>query len=153
MSNAPRLKTVATDVLLTQVSELLRGGHVVTIVVRGNSMNPFLVDQRDRVSLISCPPGRPKVGDFVLAYEASADRYVTHRVLRCLADGGFLLMGDGNVRSVERIRRGDVIGLVSAVERKGRRYSTASLPWRIYSALWVACRPLRRWLLAVWRRL
>lgn len=153
MDETLRLKTVANDEYFAHVKELLDAGHSVTFVVRGNSMNPFLSDRRDRVCLVSCPAGRPLRGDFVLAYEASARRYVLHRVVGCEGNGDFLLRGDGNLRATERIAPHDLLGLVSAVERKGRWYPTDSLPWRLYSALWMRLLPLRRWLLAAWRRL
>lgn len=153
MTEVPCLKTVANDVLLPQVDELLRAGYSVTLTVRGNSMNPFLVDRRDKVRLVSCPPDRPRVGDFVLAYEAALQRYVLHRMIGRAGNGDFILMGDGNLRDTERIIPGQVLGLVVAVERKGRFHSTDSLLWRTYSLVWRWALPLRRWLLAAWRRL
>ena len=42
-------KSIPNEILLPEVARLIKEGHTVTITVRGNSMNPFLVDRRDRV--------------------------------------------------------------------------------------------------------
>ena len=44
-------KSIPNEILLPEVARLIKEGHTVTITVRGNSMNPFLVDRRDRVTL------------------------------------------------------------------------------------------------------
>ena len=40
-------KSIPNEILLPEVARLIKEGHTVTITVRGNSMNPFLVDRRD----------------------------------------------------------------------------------------------------------
>ena len=37
-------KSIPNEILLPEVARLIKEGHTVTITVRGNSMNPFLVD-------------------------------------------------------------------------------------------------------------
>ena len=44
-------KSIPNEILLPEVARLIKEGHTVTITVRGNSMNPFLVDRRDRVTV------------------------------------------------------------------------------------------------------
>ena len=41
-------KSLPNDLLIPEVAELIRQGHTVTLTARGNSMNPFIVDRRDR---------------------------------------------------------------------------------------------------------
>ena len=36
-------KSIPNEILLPEVARLIKEGHTVTITVRGNSMNPFLV--------------------------------------------------------------------------------------------------------------
>ena len=48
-------KSIPNEILLPEVARLIKEGHTVTITVRGNSMNPFLVDRRDRVTLAISP--------------------------------------------------------------------------------------------------
>lgn len=153
MAEAPKLKIVANHELLPQIAELLREGHSVTLTVRGNSMNPLFVDRRDKVCIASCSLGRLKRGDLLLAYEASQARYVLHRLVGRAANGDFILRGDGNLQACERIAPHDVLGRVVAWERKGRPGRPDAPLWRLYAGAWMALRPVRRWLLALWRRL
>ena len=46
-----RKRIIPNEVLLPEVARLISEGHTVTLTVRGNSMNPFLVDRRDRLVL------------------------------------------------------------------------------------------------------
>jgi len=46
-----RKRIIPNEVLLPEVARLISEGHTVTLTVRGNSMNPFLVDRRDRIIL------------------------------------------------------------------------------------------------------
>ena len=46
-----RKRIIPNEVLLPEVARLISEGHTVTLTVRGNSMNPFLVDRRDRIVL------------------------------------------------------------------------------------------------------
>ena len=55
-------KSIPNEILLPEVARLIKEGHTVTITVRGNSMNPFLVDRRDRVTLGDFTTGRHRTG-------------------------------------------------------------------------------------------
>ena len=51
MANSNHKKLIPNEVLLPEVARLISEGHTVTLTVRGNSMNPFLVDRRDSIVL------------------------------------------------------------------------------------------------------
>ena len=137
------------DIFLKDVRELLSEGHTVTLRVRGNSMRPFLEDRRDSIVLTTVT--HINIGDAVLA-EIAPGRYVFHRIIAI--DGeNVTLMGDGNVNGTEHCTKADIKANALAVVRKGKTYSTDGKRWKRYSALWVRLRPLRRWLLAIHRRL
>ncbi|MCR5571710.1 MAG: S24/S26 family peptidase [Bacteroidales bacterium] len=139
-----RRRELPNEVLLPEVAALLAAGSDVTLLTKGNSMLPFIRGGRDSVRLRKFPAVAP--GDIVLA-RLPAGNYVLHRVLR--ADGGALtLMGDGNVRGTESCRAEDVAGTVVAVVRPDGRERA---PGR--ARAWKALRPLRRYLLAAYRRL
>ena len=120
--------------LLPEIVKLLDEGHTVTLQLRGVSMRPFLEDKRDKALLIKAKD--VKVGDPVLA-ETSPSHYVLHRVIQI--DGNHVaLRGDGNL-GVEKGRK--------KLDR------TDGLKWKIYSKIWTSIFPLRRYLLAVYRRI
>ena len=70
-----------------------------------------------------------------------------HRIIR-IEDGEFTMMGDGNISGVEKFRWENVIAKVTAIvsgDGKSRKVGKASL--------WRALRPVRRYLLAFYRRI
>lgn len=137
------------DLFLKGIGELLQEGHTATLRVRGNSMRPFLEDRRDSIVLTSVT--HIEVGDAVLA-EIAPGKYVFHRIIAIDGDN-VTLMGDGNVRGTEHCTKADVKANALAVVRKGKEYSTDGKRWMRYSKAWMRLTPVRRWLLAIHRRL
>jgi hypothetical protein len=113
-------------------------------------MRPFLEGARDKVVLI--PPCIPKKGDVVLA-EISEKRYALHRVIK-IENGTYTMRGDGNpLWMTEQFTYEKIIGIAQAFIRKGRREEVTGLKWRCYSVIWKALTPIRRILLAIYRRI
>ncbi len=150
--NIPPRISISNDLLLPQICDFLREGHTVTIPVRGNSMNPFMVDRRDKVTIAPLTLQKVRKGDLLLAYESKQKRYVLHRLI-CIEATTYILMGDGNIKGTETIFPEDLIGIVTDIVRKGKNYSTSSFIWKFYSVIWTALCPIRRWILAIWRRI
>lgn len=152
MQNAMETISLSNDRLIPEVGHMIQDGHTVTMTVRGRSMRPFIEDGRDRVVL-----GAPKDvrnGDVVLARTAEKG-YVIHRLMRITEQTGeCILQGDGNL-DIEHCRKQDILAKVETILRKqkGTPYSTSGTIWRTYSKVWTALRPIRRYLLAIWRRL
>lgn len=135
---------------LPEVVKMLTEGHTVTLPLRGYSMRPFLENNRDKALLVK--PESVKEGDPVLA-EIAPRHYVLHRIDRIEGDD-VTLRGDGNL-TVEHCKRKDIVGSVIGFYRKGREQMdrTDGLKWKLYSFLWIRLRPLRRYILGVYRRL
>jgi len=143
---------IPNAILLPEVQRLLQEGHTVTLLVRGNSMNPFLVDRRDKVVIAPLPINGPVIGDLPLAYDRKNQRYVLHRLIR--KEGAhYILRGDGNLKGTEQISANDLIGIVTHLQRKGRTYSIQGRCWRTYSAIWLKLIPIRRILLGLFRHI
>lgn len=137
--------------LVEEIRKLVSEGHTATITIRGNSMNPFIVDGRDMITLGGFEDSEVRRGCVVL-FKDSTGEHMIHRVIR--RDGNHLtIKGDGNSRKVEKADLEDVIAVMRSIERKGKTYTPQTLSWRVYSALWMLLSPVRRILLGVWRRL
>ena len=152
MTNGTVQKRVNNHLFMQEITRMFgeQGKKSVTFVVRGFSMRPFLEDGRDKVILV--PPREPKVGDVVLA-EVREQTYALHRVIK-IKDGVYTMRGDGNpLRMTEEFTYDKIIGLAEAFIRKGKRVSVDSRKWRCYSACWSALKPLRRIILAIYRRI
>ena len=116
-------------------------------------MRIFVEHERDKAVLSPCDKSKLKRGDVVLA-DTGDRRYVLHRIIK--AEGERLtLMGDGNLAGTETCCRNDVVAIVTAFRRKGRKRldSTNGLKWRCYSQIWLVLLPIRRYLILAWRLL
>lgn len=152
MNEQIKQRRVNNHLFMQEITRMFRqeGKKSVTFIVRGFSMRPFLEDGRDKVVLV--PPREPKIGDVVLA-EISEKRYALHRVIK-VEDGTYTMRGDGNPLSMtEQFTQDKIIGLADGFIRKGKFVSTDSRQWRCYSAVWNILKPLRRILLAIYRRI
>lgn len=136
--------------LLPEIIKLLDEGHTVTLQLRGFSMRPFLEDNRDKALLTKAT--NFQVGDAVLA-ETAHRHYVLHRIVKIKGDE-VTLRGDGNL-GTEHCHRKDVKAFVVGFYRKGskRLDKTNGWKWSIYSIVWMALSPIRRYLLAIYRRI
>lgn len=144
-----RTKAIANEVLLKETAVLIAEGHTVTHLVRGNSMNPFMVDRRDKVILSPFTADELQPGAVVLARD-DTDRLVLHRIISRKGTS-LTLMGDGNIIGTEETSTDRVMGLVTSVIRKEKTYSCNDSTWRRYSYMWTRLVPIRRYLLGAWR--
>ncbi len=100
---------------------------------KGVSMMPLLRQGRDVVTIVK-KTGRLKPMDVAL-YRRNG-QYVLHRVIR-VTDDGYLIRGD-NTYVMENIKEQQVIGVMDAIARKGRRIKCSDWSYRVYSRLWNA---------------
>ena len=136
--------------IIEEAIRLVREGVNVTLPVNGNSMLPFIIGGKE--SVILQKPELPKVGDVVLAW-ADGYRYVVHRIVRI--DGERVtLMGDGNLVGTEHCLLNDIKARVTHVVDEKERTHYLYKGWRKLAAkVWYWLRPVRRYLLAIYRRL
>ena len=144
------VKTLANNIVIKDAIALVREGRRVVLPVKGFSMNPFIIGDRESVELVS--PHQPlKVGDVVLAW-VNGTHYVVHRIIG--SDGDKVtLMGDGNIAGVEYCTTDEVAAVAEYVVAPNgkRRYLSASGRMR-FARLWGRLLPVRRWILAIYRR-
>ena len=146
-------KTIIKDkgIMMEEIRTLVSEGKSVTLTVKGNSMNPFIVHLRDRMTLGPWEDEDIRKGTVALVRD-SRGNYVIHRIIK-RDKNTVTLLGDGNVGFTETSTTADIIGIMKSVERKGRVWTKDSLVWRTYSWIWMVLTPLRRYPLAIWRRL
>ena len=132
-------RTLPNEILLEEVGALLNEGREVSFTPKGTSMLPFIRGGRDSVTLKKLD--KVEVGDIVLV-RLPDQRYVLHRVVSN-DNGALVIMGDGNIAGTESCTEKDVMG--TAVLINSRKPSKGCL-WR-----WL--KPIRRYLLGIYRRL
>ena len=137
------------SIIIPEVARLVNEGKSVTLPLRGYSMRPYLEDQCDKGLLVK--PKEPlKVGDVILA-EIEPQRYALHRIVKIEGED-ITMYGDGNF-SPEHIKRADVLAIATGFYRKGSKKldSVDTIYYKVYWRAWVALRPVRRYLLIMWR--
>lgn len=146
VSNQPRHE-LPNDAWLGEVSQMLREGKPYAIYVKGYSMRPFIEHTRDRVFLEK--RDTYDVGDAVLA-QIAPGHYVLHRIIEKQGDH-LTLQGDGNVLGVEHCQIQDVSGVVTQYIRPNRTISADDPKLICRIKLWRRLRPIRRYLLFVYK--
>ena len=141
---------ITDELVIEEAIRLVDDGVSVTLPVSGSSMLPFIIGGRE--SVILRKPAELKVGDIVLAWVDNY-RYVVHRIIHFDGDS-VILMGDGNIKGTERCKLADVKAKATHVVGADEKMHYLYTPWRCRAArLWWHLRPIRRYLLAIYRRL
>ena len=142
------------DILIPELARLLADEKEVRFTPSGISMRPFIEGDKDSV-ILSALTRSPLCGDIVLARAIMPDgktTYVLHRIIRIEKDENgepaYILQGDGNLEGEEVCNRSDIIGRVIRIENSQgkRKYFSRG-------RLWYALRPIRKWLLKIYRKL
>jgi len=141
--------TISDNEIIQNAIALVNEGLRVTFPVKGYSMLPFIVGSKESVDLVK--PEHLEVGHVVLAWVEGC-RYVVHRIIR-IEGKQVTLMGDGNIAGVEHCTLSDVAALAINVVTPQGKHHPLYAPWRIKaSRLWWRLLPIRRWILAIYRR-
>ena len=141
-------KLIANHILVNEIEQLVNEGSHVTFVPKGSSMLPFIRGGRDSVVLKKDMDLSPL--DIVLAKAGST--FVIHRVITI--DGERLtLMGDGNICGTEQCNKTDVIAKVIKIIKEKKEIDCTGKSHLRAAALWTYLRPVRRYLLAIYRRI
>ena len=142
-------KVLPNNDILDDVIKLVDEGQRVTLPVNGYSMLPFIIGGRESVELVK--PEKAAVGDVVLAW-INGCRYVVHRIIR-IEGNQVQLMGDGNLTAEEYCTISDVKARAEYVITPHGKRRYLYTPQRLrFSRLWSKLLPVRRWILAVYRR-
>lgn len=151
MSEKTKTITINKAIMMEEIRTLINEGKTVNITVKGNSMNPFMVHLRDQMTLGPWKEEDLRKGTVALVRDTRGNHLI-HRIIK--VDGNTVtLLGDGNVVQTETATKDNVIGIMYSITRKGRIYTPRTLSWKIYSAIWMALQPVRRWPLGLWRRI
>ena len=144
------VKEKPNELLIREIRRTLAEGKQVELKAKGNSMLPFIRDGRDSVILER--PTKIRVGDILLG-EYAPDSFVLHRLIR-KENGRLVLMGDGNLHGEEKCFPGNIVARVVRIIRpNGRSVDCDAWAFRFRSGCWRLLLPVRRYLLAIIRRI
>ena len=106
----------------------------ITVPLHGSSMEPMIRYMKDPVTIIPLKR-EPLVGDIVMFRRADG-AYVAHRVYRVTPDR-IITWGDNCAAPDAPLRRENVLGLLTAMERGGKRYNLDTDRQRQYGKRWM----------------
>lgn len=141
-------REIQIEALLPLLQERLNAGQSIrNLTFRGTSMLPMLRERKDTVE-IEPPSPRLKKYDLPI-YQYPSGKVVMHRIVEVQEDC-YICLGDNTYRQ-ETIYPEQIIAVVRAFQRGGRRIPVDSFGYQIYCRIWVALFPLRKFLVGAVR--
>lgn len=117
---------------LQNAAEALKIKEQVEVLTKGASMEPLLREHRDIAQISRAKPPFEK-GDIVL-YTRDNQNFILHRIVK-IEKEGFVIRGDNNSFYERDIREEDIIGILTAVYRKGRYMPKESAKFKMFGIL------------------
>lgn len=131
------------EVLLEEYRRLLAEEpriEALPLVVSGGSMTPFLLNGKDTVYLSRLT--RPVRRGDILLYQRRNGAYILHRVWKVCSDS-YTMVGDAQMVLEPGIRDDQIIAIVTAVRRRGKKAEPGDFWWDFYEKYWIRMVPLR----------
>ncbi len=125
-------------------------GRPLRFQANGFSMAPFIRDN-DIITIAPLSQRRNLLGMPVAFVHPGTKKLIVHRIIGC-SRGRYHAKGDNSCCPDGFIRRADIIGVVSAVEREGRRLLVGLGPERILIS-WLNRFHLLRLCMRAWRHM
>ena len=107
---------------------------------KGESMRPLIRPGRDLVEISRKGPERCKKHDVALYLRDG--KYVLHRVLQVRPDD-YVMAGDHQIYKETGVTDEQILGVLSAVIRNGRRVAVTDRGYRCYVRVWCGLYPVR----------
>ena len=131
-------RTIANRELFAIVRDTLLEGKTVRVAVNGQSMLPFF---RSGSTITLRPIRKEDIRKYSVVLADAGHAFVVHRIIE-VSEDAITLLGDGNIYGTERVTRDKIYGVVDC--------STLHI---FFAKLWLWLRPVRRFPLAIFRRI
>lgn len=134
-------RVVDTNEYVSVLRELAGEGRVVSMLVVGSSMSPFLCHKRDYIYFTK-PDRELRRGDMVF-YQRDTGQYVMHRIYKRKKDG-YYMVGDAQTQIEGPLRRDQIFARIIKVKRKGRIIEPGNFWWEFFEHVWIRIIPMRK---------
>ena len=125
---------VKTAIEAKDIFENLRDGESVTLKVQGISMQPFLWDKRDFVTLKK--PDRPLRKGDVIVFKYGG-MYLMHRIISFDSNGYISTLGDNTFSPETGIPPENVKAVLVSAVRDGKKLTPKSPEWLFFSKVFI----------------
>lgn len=131
------VRSISNRELFSIVRDTLLEGKTVRVTVRGESMLPFF---RSGSTITLRPVREEDIRKYSVVMADAGHAFVVHRIVK-VGDTEVTLFGDGNIKGMERVPRDKIYGVVDC-----------SALHIFFAKIWLWLRPVRRYPLAIFRR-
>ena len=135
------VKQVDTREYVSVLREIAEEGKVVSMLIAGSSMAPFLCHNRDYIYFTK-PERELRRGDMVF-YQRDSGQYVMHRIYRVKPDG-YYMVGDAQTQIEGPLRRNQIFAVITQVKRDGKMIRPGDFWWEFFEHIWIRIVPARR---------
>ena len=134
-------RVVDTNEYVSVLRELAEEGRVVSMLIAGSSMSPFLCHNRDYIYFTK-PDRELRRGDMVF-YQRDTGQYVMHRIYKRKKDD-YYMVGDAQTQIEGPLRGDQIFARIIKVKRKGRIIEPGNFWWEFFEHVWIRIIPLRK---------
>ena len=131
-------RTISNRELFSIVRDTLLEGKTVRVAVKGESMLPFF---RSGSTIVLRPVKEGDIRKYNVAFADAGHAFVVHRIVE-VGEEQITLFGDGNIKGTEIVSRDKIYGVVDC-----------SALHIFFAKIWLWLRPVRRFPLAIFRRI
>ena len=131
-------RVISNRELFSIVRDTLLEGKTVRVAVKGESMLPFF---RSGSTITLRPVREEDIRKYNVVMADAGHAFVVHRIIDIKGDA-ITLFGDGNIVGTERVTRDKIYGVVDC-----------SAMHIFIAKIWLWLRPVRRYPLAIFRRI
>ena len=135
------VKQVDTREYVSVLRGIAEEGKVVSMLIAGSSMAPFLCHNRDYIYFTK-PERELRRGDMVF-YQRDSGRYVMHRIYKVKPDG-YYMVGDAQTQIEGPLRREQIFAVITQVKRAGKMIRPGDFWWEFFEHIWIRIVPARR---------
>lgn len=132
------------------IRETLDQGGTFSLTITGQSMYPFILGNRDRVTL-SPITGKLKKNDLPF-YRRANGQFVLHRIVKVEKDGTYTCCGDHQWWLEKGLKHDQMIGVATEYVRKGKRLTNKNVIYRIYRTVWTWLLRYRKYFFALYSK-
>lgn len=134
-------RVVDTNEYVSVLRDLAEEGRVVSMLIAGSSMSPFLCHNRDYI-YFTRPDRELRRGDMVF-YQRDTGQYVMHRIYK-KKEEGYYMVGDAQTQIEGPLRRDQIFARIIQVKRKGKIIRPGDFWWEFFEHVWIRIIPLRK---------
>ena len=139
---------LSTEAYLSALMEGVSQGKEVSMLITGNSMQPFLLGGRDTIWFRK--PDRPLSRGDMAFFRRESGQYVMHRVQKVTSEG-CIFLGDNQTVPEGPVPNDRICAVVTRVRRKGKELGPGSFWWEFFRGFWLHIVPIRHFLMDLYR--